>query len=335
MKRIRSYFHRVAFLILIAGILALFAGCYTVPITGRQAMILLDEGTEMQMGATSYADIKGKTKVSTDPAVNAQVQRVGKRIAAATGLDYKWEFTVFDDPKTVNAFCLPGGKVGVYTGIMKITRDDAGLATIIGHEAAHATARHGAERYSQGLMIGLGGAVLESAVGSSDQKTKESENWKVAYGLGSTLLVALPHSRMQESEADRMGLIYMAKAGYDPNEAVGVWERFKAYKDQQGQSQVEFLSTHPTDETRIRQIQGHLPEALRYYRSGSETIPTASIREGSGLVGVPVLKPATVVPAATMFMKVQCPNCGKVNKMPFSAYRGQGIRCFSCGKTFK
>ncbi len=332
MKR-NLHLNRLALLLVAAIVLS--TGCYTVPITGRQSMILMDEGTELQAGASTYGEIKNKSKISTDPEVNAQVQRVGTRVAAATGLSYDWEFTVFDDPKTVNAFCLPGGKVGIYTGILKVAQNDAGLATIIAHEAAHAAARHGAERYSQEMMLGLGGAVLGGALGGADEKTTNNEKWKVAYGLGSSLFVALPHSRMQESEADRMGLIYMAKAGYDPREAVAVWERFKAYKDQEGQSQIEFLSTHPTDETRIRDIQAHLPEALRYYGpSGGEAVPVGQQAE-SPLIARPLVRPATVVPAATMFLKAKCPHCGTVNKVPFSGYRGQSIRCFSCGRTFE
>jgi len=335
MKGIGAHLNRFAVALLTAAVLILFSGCYTIPITGRQSMILLDEGTEMQMGASSYAEIRKKTKISTDPVINAQVQRVGKRVAAATGLNYNWEFTVFDDPETINAFCLPGGKVGIHTGILKITQNDAGLATVIAHEVAHAAARHGAERYSQDMMLGLGGAVLGEALGGADENKKDDEKWKVAYGLGSTLFVALPHSRMQESEADRMGLIYMGKAGYDPREAVALWERFKAYKDKQGQSRIEFLSTHPTDERRIRDIKAHLHEALRYHRpvAGKEASPEGGAT--TGLVAVPVAKPANVVPTATMFLKAKCPRCGKVNRVPFSAYRGQSIRCYSCGRTFK
>ncbi|NQT84247.1 M48 family metallopeptidase [bacterium] len=212
-------------------LLVVLTGCYTVPITGRESMILIDEGTEMQLGASSYSEIKEKRKTCTDPAVNARVERVGRRIAAATGLNYDLEFTVLDDPKTVNAFCLPGGKVGIYTGILRITQNDAGLATVIGHEVGHAVARHGAERYSHQMMIGLGGALLEGATAGVDERTKDNEKWKVAYGLSINLFFALPHSRMQESEADRMGMAYMAKAGYDPREAIAVWERLKQYKN--------------------------------------------------------------------------------------------------------
>lgn len=335
MKRAFTALNQFAVLVAVGILLAFLAGCYTVPLTGRQSMILLDEGTEMQMGASAYTEAKKEGKISTDPKINKQVQEVGKRIAAATGLNYEWEFTVFDEPDTVNAFCLPGGKVGIYTGILKVTQNDAGLATVIAHEVAHAAARHGAERYSQQMMLALGGAVVGQAVTGKDSSEANQEKWNVAYGLGSSLLVALPHSRMQESEADRMGLIYMAKAGYDPREAVGLWERFKEYKDQQGQSQVEFLSTHPTDETRIENIKAHLPEALRYYTGEDTATPPVATATPAGLTAVPVAKPANVIPSATMFLKVECPHCGKVNRISFSDYRGQSIRCFSCGKTFK
>jgi len=335
MKGAIVYLNRSAFSILAAVALVLIAGCYTVPITGRQAMILMDEGTEMQVGASTYAEMKNKTNVSSDPAINTQVQRVGKRIAAATALSYDWEFTAFDDPKTVNAFCLPGGKVGIYTGILQITQNDAGLATVIAHEVAHAAARHGAERYSQDMMIGLGGAILGKAISGADESTKDREKWNVAYGLGSSLFVALPHSRMQESEADRMGLVYMAKAGYDPHEAVSLWQRFKEYKEKHGETRIEFLSTHPTDETRIQDIQSHLPEALRYYRPAASEQPAPEGKETSGLVAGPVVKPAGVAPTATMFLKAQCPHCGKINRVPFSDYRGQPIKCYSCGQTFE
>lgn len=335
MKRAYAALNRFAVPVFLCILLIFLGGCYTVPLTGRQAMILLDEGTEMQMGASAYADAKKGGKISTDPRINNRVQQVGKRIAAATGLDYEWEFTVFDEPDTVNAFCLPGGKVGIYTGILKVTQNDAGLATVVAHEVAHATARHGAERYSQDMMLALGGAVIGQAVAGKEGSEANKEKWNVAFGLGSSLLVALPHSRMQESEADRMGLIYMAKAGYDPHEAVGLWERFKKHKEQQGQSQVEFLSTHPTDETRIQNIQSHLPEALSYYSGGGASTPGVLTATPAGLTAVPVAKPSNVVSTATMFLKAECPNCGKINRIAFSDYRGQSVRCFSCGKTFK
>lgn len=177
-----ALFNRFAASLLAIAALLVFAGCYTVPITGRQAMILMDEGTELQMGASSYAEIKQKAEVSTDPAINSRVRRVGSRVAAATGLNYEWEFTVFDDPKTVNAFCLPGGKVGIYTGILPITKNNAGLATIIAHETAHAAARHGAERYSQEIMLGLAGRSSERLLPVQTSRPRTAKNGRSPTG---------------------------------------------------------------------------------------------------------------------------------------------------------
>jgi predicted Zn-dependent protease len=164
---------------------------------------------------------------------------------------------VIDDPKTMNAFCLPGGRVAVYTGILPVTKDENGLAVVMSHEVAHALARHGAERMSQQELVGLG---EQAAVQAGVIKSKAGlQMVEMAYGVG----VGLPHSRSQESEADHIGLILMAKAGYDPRAAVPFWERMKASG---GQKPPEFLSTHPSDETRIQKIREELPEALTYYK---------------------------------------------------------------------
>ncbi|HEY8370086.1 MAG TPA: M48 family metallopeptidase [Thermodesulfobacteriota bacterium] len=248
---------------LVAGAAALAAGCATVPETGRSQLILLSESQEIALGLQAYQEILKGQKVSTDPAANAQVKRVGERIARASGKDYDWQFTVIDDPKQVNAFCLPGGKVAVYTGILPITKDDAGLAVVMGHEIAHATARHGAERMSQGQLaqiIALGGGV---ALGGGDpERTKAIVG---ALGAGASIGVILPFSRKQESEADRIGLRYMARAGYDPEAAIGFWERM-AEASRSGSKPPEFLSTHPSDERRIAQIKAWLPEARAEFR---------------------------------------------------------------------
>lgn len=238
--------------------------CATVPETGRRELLLLSPQEEVRLGLTEFEKIKKSTPVSKDPAITEMVRRTGQRIAAVAPLpNAQWEFVVFDDPKTINAFCLPGGKVGVYTGILGITRNEAGLATVIGHEVSHAVARHGAERLSQGLLIQLGGAVLDTAMEKKSAETRDLT--LLAYGLGSSLGVALPHSRMQESEADHLGLIYMARAGYDPREAVEFWRRFAEYNDRQGNRPIQFLSTHPVDQVRIRQLEAELPGALREY----------------------------------------------------------------------
>jgi predicted Zn-dependent protease len=172
---------------------------------------------------------------------------------------------LFDDAKTPNAFCLPGGKVGVYTGILPITKDEAGLATVVGHEVAHAVARHGAERVSQGLLFQLGGQALDVAMKNNSQTARQVA--LSAYGLGGQVGVLLPYSRKQESEADHIGLLYMARAGYDPRAAVDFWKRFAAYKDQHGGGQPEFLSTHPLDETRIRLLEALMPQAVAEYQA--------------------------------------------------------------------
>jgi predicted Zn-dependent protease len=172
---------------------------------------------------------------------------------------------LFDKPDVPNAFCLPGGKVGVYSGILPITQTDAGLATVIGHEVAHAVARHGAERMSEGLLVQLGGQLLEQVTLGRSEVSRVA--LQQAYGIGSTLGVALPHSRGQELEADHLGLLYMARAGYEPREALAFWKRFAEYNNKHGGGkQVEFLSTHPLDDQRIRQIEGLIPQAEMEFR---------------------------------------------------------------------
>ncbi|HEV8440845.1 MAG TPA: M48 family metallopeptidase [Methylomirabilota bacterium] len=238
---------------------ALLAGCETVPVTGRSQLNLISPAQEAEMGLQAYQGILKKAKLSTDPAANALVKRVGTRIAGATGRgDLPWEFNVIDDAQTVNAFALPGGKVAVYTGILPITRDENGLAVVLGHEVSHVMARHSAERVSDQLLVQLGAAAIGTAFGLSAEVTQAGANI-----LASGLL--LPWGRRQESEADHLGLVYMAKAGYDPRAARDLWIRMA--EASKGRSRPpEFLSTHPSEETRVQQIEGWLPEALRYYR---------------------------------------------------------------------
>jgi len=217
------------------------------------------------MGVQAYHEILRKSKVSRDPGPNDLVSRVGSRIAQATGrVDYKWEFKVIEDNKQVNAFALPGGKVAVYTGILPVTKDDAGLATVLGHEVSHAIARHGGERLSQGLLVQVGLAATQAAMAGRDPRTVQ----RVAglLGAGAALGVILPFSRAQESEADHLGLIYMAKAGYDPRAAISFWQRMEQAA-QGRRSPPEFLSTHPSHDTRQRQIGQWMPEALQYYEA--------------------------------------------------------------------
>lgn len=240
------------------------AGCTTVPETGRSQFNIMSPGEEMQLGLTSFEQMKKEVPISKDPALNGLVQKVGKRIAAVASLpNAQWEFVVFES-KEANAFCLPGGKVGIYTGILPVTQDEAGLATVMGHEIGHAVARHGGERMSQELVRqGLGSAV-GAAVASADPRIQAATG--VAYGLGSQLGVMLPYSRAQESEADRLGLIYMARAGYDPGAAVSFWQRFAQFKGG-GDSTPLIFRTHPTDEQRIRRIQEWLPEVRKEFRA--------------------------------------------------------------------
>jgi metalloendopeptidase OMA1, mitochondrial len=239
------------------------AACETVPVTGRSQLVLIPEGTEMAMGLDSYQQVLHSSKVSSDPRLNEQVTRVGHRIAAATGRnDYQWEFKVIED-KQVNAFCMPGGKVAVYTGILPVTRDDAGLAAVLGHEVSHAIARHGGERLSQSLIVQGGLAATQAALAQRDPVVVQSVT--ALLGAGASVGLLLPWSRAQESEADHLGLIYMAQAGYDPHAARDLWVRMSD-ASRSSAKPPEFLSTHPSDATRIAQIEGWLPEALQHYR---------------------------------------------------------------------
>lgn len=255
--------------VLVAVLLSV-AACQTAPITGRSQLIILPEPQEVQMGVQAYQEILKKSKISRDPQQNELVTRVGSRIAQATGrTDYKWEFTVIQDDKQVNAFALPGGKVAVYTGILPVTKDEAGLATVMGHEVAHAIARHGGERVSQGLLVQGGLIAAQVAMANRDPQTVQLVTGLL--GAGAAVGVVLPFSRAQESEADRLGLIYMAKAGYDPRAAIGFWQRMEQAAQRRG-NPPEFLSTHPSHGTRVRQIEQWIPEAMQHYqpsRSGS------------------------------------------------------------------
>lgn len=255
-----------------AGFLLLFS-CATVPITERRAVHLVSDKEMTTLSFQEYSKVIQQSKLSHDPAEVQMVKNVGNRIARATeallkekGMaedvrTYKWEFNLIDDPKTVNAWCMPGGKVAVYTGILPVTKDETGLAVVMGHEIAHAVAKHGNERMSQGLLAQLGGVALSVAL--STQPAAAADLFLSAYGLGAQVGVLLPYSRVQESEADKIGLALMAKAGYDPGEAVPFWKRMN---EKGGSRPPEFLSTHPAPETRIREIEAFLPEAMKYYR---------------------------------------------------------------------
>jgi predicted Zn-dependent protease len=236
-------------------------GCTTVPVTGRHELNFISSDQEMTLGLSSFDQLKKDTPINHDPAMNAQVQTVGKRIAEVAGKDLpkaQWEFVVFESQEA-NAFCLPGGKVGVYAGILPITKTDAGLATVLGHEIGHAVAHHGASRMSQQQVEQVVGQV-GSGLASSDPKVQSAV--ATAYGLGTQVAIDLPYSRKEESEADHIGIVYMARAGYDPKEAIAFWQRFAEFNQQQGgNSTPTFLRTHPVDAVRIKQLQQWLPEA--------------------------------------------------------------------------
>jgi predicted Zn-dependent protease len=254
--------HAVTRLLPVLCLAVVLTGCTTVPETGRRQFNFMTPSDEMQLGFSEFDKMKKEVPISNDVAANAMLQRVGKRIAAVAPMpNAQWEFVVFDS-KEANAFCLPGGKVGVYTGILPITKDEAGLATVIGHEVAHAVARHGGERISAAMGLQLLGTAVDAATAES-----KYHNYAVAgYGLGSQLGVALPHSRLQESEADHLGLLYMARAGYDPEAAVAFWQRFAAFNTQQGGATPWFLRTHPLDETRIERLKGWMGEAKAQFK---------------------------------------------------------------------
>ncbi|MEE9175970.1 MAG: M48 family metallopeptidase [Thermodesulfobacteriota bacterium] len=242
--------------------------CYKAPITGRSQFIIITQSQENEMGLTAFKEVLKNEQISTNQSYNNAVTRVGQRIAAVSDTqNYKWEFKVIEDDEQINAFALPGGKVAVYTGILPVAETDAGLATVMAHEVAHVAARHGGERVSTGILAQLGAVGVGAAMGGSDPFVYEAV--MQAYGLGANVGVLLPFSRSQESEADRIGLVYMAKAGYDPREAVAFWQRMdEAVK---GNPQPpEFLSTHPGYGTRIRNLQQWLPEAMVYYNSSSK-----------------------------------------------------------------
>lgn len=248
------------------------ASCATVPLTNRTQINFLPESQMVQLGQQAYQEQLKEYPLSTKPGDVEPVRRVGERLAAAT-MDflrannlptdvYQWEFSVIDNDEIANATCLPGGKIVFYSGIFEYTKDEDGIATVMGHEIAHAIARHSNERVSQMLLLELGAATLSEAMATQPARTRELAGQ--AFGLTTNLGVALPFNRARESEADRIGLTLMAKAGYDPRKAVEFWERFSGA----GKKVPEFLSTHPSGETRIADIQRHIPEAMQHYTGG-------------------------------------------------------------------
>ena len=240
-----------------ALVVAVFIGCATVPYTNRSQLVLISSSEEASLGAQAFQEATKGRQVVRGTSASAEVEQVGRRLAAvANRPDFQWQFALLQG-KEVNAFALPGGKTAVYTGLLPVAQDTNGLAVVMGHEIAHAIARHGAERMSQGVLVQLGGAVVGAAAGQNAGVAM------AAYGLGSQLGVMLPFSRSHEAEADHIGLILMARAGYDPRGALAFWDRMEAQN--RGGSPPEFLSTHPGYETRRKAISDAMPEALQYY----------------------------------------------------------------------
>lgn len=254
-------------------IVMLLVSCSTVPITGRKQISFIPQSQLIGSSIDAYNQLLSQSKLSSDPTKKQMVVDVGTKIAAAAegymrenGMEkeleaYHWEFNLIEDDKTVNAFCMPGGKIAVYTGILPITQDETGLAVVMGHEVAHALANHGGERMSQALLAQLGATSLSVALSSQPAMTKEL--LMQAYGVGANVGVLLPYSRRQELEADHIGLILMAKADYDPRTAIPFWQRMGNLG---GERPPEFLSTHPAPEKRVEDIRNELPEALKYYK---------------------------------------------------------------------
>ncbi len=260
-------------LLALSVLLMFMVACATVPITGRKQLNLLPSSTLNSMAFQQYSEILASSRLSDDSVKVQMINRVGHRIKDAVNsymiqngqpdalLGYRWEFNLIDD-SLVNAWCMPGGKVAFYTGILPVTQNETGVAVVMGHEIAHAIANHGNERMSQGLLATMGNIALSEALKNKPKETQQL--FMAAYGVGAQIGILLPYSRLHESEADHMGLIFMAMAGYDPNEAVKFWQRMASLK--QGAAPPEFLSTHPSDEKRINNIKELIPEALIYYK---------------------------------------------------------------------
>ncbi|RYZ85073.1 MAG: M48 family peptidase [Proteobacteria bacterium] len=235
---------------------------------GRNQFNLVSDDEMNEMGDQAYADIINKSQLSQNQRINAEVRSIGENIAVASGESFDWQFNIIAED-TVNAFCLPGGKVAVYTGILPVAQNSAALAAVMGHEVAHATLRHSSERMSQDLILQTGLSLLSITFANSQYQSIIA----AAMGIGSTYGVTLPFSRAHETEADRVGLEYMAKAGYDPREAVGLWERMGALSESRPP---EFLSTHPDPATRAKDLEKHMAAAVTLYEN-SKRQPTFNL----------------------------------------------------------
>jgi predicted Zn-dependent protease len=262
-------------LLMIAG--SFLVGCAEVPITQRGSLHLVPDSELMTMSFKEYQQVLDRNKLSADQDKVRMVRKVGNRISGAAeafladlGRDsqvrnYQWEFNLIEDDKVVNAWVMPGGKAAVYTGILPYTQDENGLAVVLGHEVGHAIAEHGNERMSQGLLANMGTMALSAALAQKPRQTREL--FMTVFGVGANVGVLLPYSRLQESEADRIGLMLMARAGYDPRTAVPFWERMN--REEKSRSPA-LLSTHPAPSTRIADIQRYIPEAMPYYKRSKQ-----------------------------------------------------------------
>lgn len=247
--------------------------CATVAVTGRKQLSLVSNAEIIPMADAQYKEVIKKGPLSTNQEQTAMIKSVGVKIqraveqymaskgASSELQGFVWEFNLIDDPKTVNAWCMPGGKVAFYTAILPICKDETGIAVVMGHEVAHAIANHGRERMSQGLVQEFGLSTVGAAMGQNPTATQQI--FQQAVGMGANIGM-LKFSRSHESEADHIGLIFMAMAGYDPNQAPVFWERMSQLSG--GQAPPEFLSTHPSHETRVSDLKGWIPEAMQYYK---------------------------------------------------------------------
>jgi predicted Zn-dependent protease len=258
-------------LVAVMAAAGLLESCSLVPLTGRRQLSLVSDGDMLATSFVQYREFLKANNLSSNAEGTRAVKRVGTRLQNAVAAymsrngmsdelnGFAWEFNLIESAD-VNAWCMPGGKVVVYSGMLPVTQDEAGLAVVMGHEIAHAVAKHSNERMSEALVLQLGGQALSEALQSRPQRTQEI--WMSLFGVGAQLGAVLPHSRVQESEADHLGLLFMAMAGYDPHASIGFWQRMSA---QSGANPPEFLSTHPSDGNRVRRLTAQMPEAMKYF----------------------------------------------------------------------
>ena len=273
MYRIASNLLKQPVVLVIAIVSACVVSCAEVPITHRKSLHLVPDSELLSLSYQQYGQVLNRSRLSADTEEVQMVRRVGNRIARSAEAflrdagqgdrlkNYTWQFNLIDDEKTINAWVMPGGRAAVYSGILRYTQNENGLAVVLGHEVGHAIAGHGNERMSEALVVELGGTALAVALSQRPQQTRTM--FMTAYGAGADLGFLLPYSRLEESEADRIGLVLMARAGYDPRQALPFWERMKR---QEGGSHIpELLSTHPAPDSRIENIKKYIPDALKYF----------------------------------------------------------------------